>query len=64
MAATQRAGKMMVKGWPHRLTFCTAPSLLSVQRHWQAVVSPDAWRRHFNTGVSAYAPATNASMAF
>jgi hypothetical protein len=55
---------MMVKGWPHRLTFCTAPSLLSMQRHWQAVVSPDAWRRHFNIGIWAYAPATNASMAF
>jgi hypothetical protein len=63
MAATQRAKAMLVKGWPRRLTFCAAPSLLSMLQHWQPA-APDACRGHFNAGVSIYTPATNASMAF
>jgi hypothetical protein len=54
---------MLVKGWPRRLTFCAA-SLLSMPRHWQPAAPPDAWRGHFNVGVSAYAAANNASMPF
>jgi hypothetical protein len=55
---------MLVKGWPRRLTFCTAPSLLSMLWHWQPAAPPDACRGHFNAGISIYALATNASMAF
>jgi hypothetical protein len=32
--------------------------------HWQPAALPDACRRHFNSGVSIYVPATNASMDF
>jgi hypothetical protein len=35
-----------------------------MMRHWQAAAPPDACRGHFNAGISIYAPATNASMAF
>jgi hypothetical protein len=55
---------MMVKGWLCRLTFCAAPSLRSMLRHLQPAAMPDAWRGHFNAGISAYAPASNASMDF
>jgi hypothetical protein len=55
---------MVVKGWPRRLTFCAALLLLSMLQHWQPAAPSDAWRGHFNAGVSAYAPATNALMAF
>jgi hypothetical protein len=55
---------MVVKGWPCRLTFYAAPSLRSMLWHWQHAAPHDAWRCHFNAGVSAYAPASNASMVF
>jgi hypothetical protein len=53
MVATQRAGRMVVKGWPCRLTFYAASSLLSMQRHWQPAMPPDAGRCHFNADISA-----------
>jgi hypothetical protein len=55
---------MVVKGWPRRLSFCAAPSLRSMLRHWQPAAPPGAWRGHFNDGVLAYTPASNALMDF
>jgi hypothetical protein len=65
LAAAQRVGAMLVKGWTHRLAFCYAtPSLRSMLWHWKPAAPPNAWRCHFNAGAWASALASNAIRSF